>query len=55
MLLLLNASKADAFLGIGDNSEEVYKADTVRMLVVLCQIHVPWRQANQGAKQGQRG
>ena len=30
VLVLLNSSRAEAFLGIGENSEEVYKADTVR-------------------------
>ena len=33
--MLLNSSKAEAFLGIGENSDEVYKADTVRYLACV--------------------
>lgn len=33
--MLVNASKAEAFLGIGENSDEVYKADTVRYLACV--------------------
>ncbi|CAK0786219.1 hypothetical protein CVIRNUC_009432 [Coccomyxa viridis] len=32
VMMLVNASKAEAFLGIGENSDEVYKADTSKIL-----------------------
>ena len=32
VLVLLNSPRAEAFLGIGENSEDIYKADTVRFL-----------------------
>ena len=35
VLVLLNSSKAEAFLGIGENSDEIYKADTVRYLACV--------------------